>query len=421
MRDFVVCFVRRSVIRTVIRFVMMLMIVLGGQMPVYGAGPPDETLVLQEGEGELVDTGMRESFLIENRLENDRQILSAASQCLREGEAAGEFWVTGRNYSPEGSILKVFYGDSLEYSSTVEVVWEEDGTRCERVRFAVRWTDWKENENGSTEDGSMDTSQTGQQSKMYWRLGDTLTREIDGEMYTFHCIDQNYQNRSGAGQTAALFLCDSVIPADTGAYYAYEKQEDGSYDYVYHPGPICDFGDTESYKFSRVRQWLDEVSKGSDLVWVDIGVTNSYTGQTEEAAFEQLTAADLRPKSLGYQKLTGQLFVLSVEEALKYRQYLWRFGAGLNEAENPETQIGSFSKGYWLRSPYGGTSLEAEGIPAVYMVDLVRGVIRPQQVTVRENSGESDIAEGQRYESREDMAWGMSIGVRPAFALPQQG
>ena len=42
--------------------------------------------------------------VVENRLENDREILSAAGQCLRDGDTAAVFYVTGRNYVPEGTV-----------------------------------------------------------------------------------------------------------------------------------------------------------------------------------------------------------------------------------------------------------------------------------------------------------------------------
>ena len=48
--------------------------------------------------------------VVENRLENDREILSAAGQCLRDGDTAAVFYVTGRNYVPEGTVLKIFMG-----------------------------------------------------------------------------------------------------------------------------------------------------------------------------------------------------------------------------------------------------------------------------------------------------------------------
>lgn len=370
---------RNPVVRGLIGLGVAAVAAVGGLICAYGAG--------------VSDVGGVSTYQAGTRLENDRQVLSAANQCLRSGEKEGEFWVTGRNYTPEGSILKNFYGDSVAYSSTLEADWQQDGTRWQKVRFSVEWKDF-------SEEGEEDEHFQEDWGARYWQLGNVVVRELAGQSYTFRCIDQNYLNAGEAGQTAALFLCDSVIPADMGAEYVYEEQENGHYDYVYNPGPIADFGDTGSYKHSRIRQWLDSVADENwGLAQVDLGVGSSYTGQTEEGAFEQLEEGALHPQTLGYQSLTGKLFVLSVEEAVRYRQYLWRFGVLPNEDENPETQTGAFSKGYWLRTPYGKDS---QGIPSVYVVDLVHGVIRPQQVS----AGDSQT---------------MSIGVRPAFALPQQG
>ena len=55
--------------------------------------------------------------------------------------------------------------------------------------------------------------------------------------------------------------------------------------------------------------------------------------------------------SIGYQRLTARLFSLSVEEALKYKDYLWKFGD--TDADNPEDVTDNFCNGYWLRSPMG--------------------------------------------------------------------
>lgn len=354
--------------------------------------------------------GIRE-YQIESRLENDRQVLSAVHQCLRQGDTRGEFVVTGKNYTPEGSILRAFYGDSLEYSSSLEDTRQQNGDKWETVRFSVAWNEQALDEE-AVGDGNYEKDDTGQDEEIsgkpggqYWQLGDSVIREIEGDSYVFRCIDQNYQNVGTAGQQGALFLCDSVIPADVGAQYVYEKQEDGSYDYVYYPGPIADFGDTGSYKQSRVRRWLDSAAEEDwGLLQVDLGVNYGYTGQTQEGEFARLDAGDLVPQPLGYQKMTGELFLLSVEEALQYRQHLWRFGVGLDEEENPETQIGSFRKGYWLRSPYGEAGQAAGGqaeTESVYVVDLAEGTIRPQPVT--------------------GFLGGLGIiGVRPVFVLPQK-
>ena len=81
--------------------------------------------------------------VVENRLENDREILSAAGQCLRDGDTAAVFYVTGRNYVPEGTVLKNFYGDSLEYSVSLERTEWFQGEWLQTMRFAVKWKDFE--------------------------------------------------------------------------------------------------------------------------------------------------------------------------------------------------------------------------------------------------------------------------------------
>lgn len=350
---------------------------------------------------------------VSNRLENDRQILSEAGQCLREGRQEGVFYVTGRNYVPEGTVLESFYGDSLEYSNTLEEMEIKGGDTRYKMRFAVKWKDKKEEEQDfSKEEGD---------EKEYWKLGDTVVREIDGQRYCFRCIDQNYKTRSTSSQTAALFLCDSVIPADWGSSYEYSKQEDGSYRYSFQPGPIVNFGDSNDYKYSDIRRWLksqEDTIRGA--MWVDIGVEKSYTGQTQTGSYSQLREADLRGYHIGDQQMTDSLFLLSVDEALRYKEYLWRFGSVSENGmkENPESQIGPFCKGYWLRSPAGNAYAEADKM--VYLVDLIDGTIRPEISKPRKEFKNYDM-ENPENEQEEEWMVTSSIGIRPAFALPQQG
>jgi len=346
---------------------------------------------------------------IVNRLENDRQILSAAGQCLREGKQEGEFYITGRNYMPEGTILKNFYGDLLEYSSTLEQSSKEGADICHKVRFAVKWQE-EEKETATK------PKQEGEE-KQHWNLGDTIARELGGITYTFRCIDQNYQNGSASETIAALFLCDSVIPADMGSFYEYEKQEDGSYQYVFHPGPIINFGASGEYKYSKIRQWLkSQEGQTASAVWADIGISRNYMGQTEEGSYSQLQEKALRSHYIGNQQMTDQLFILSVEEALKYKEYLWRFGVMPQDGakENPESQYSPFKKGYWLRTPMGNGS--GEDTKKVYIVDLINGNIHPQSIQLEESSNKHGF-----YEQEEEWANTSSIGIRPAFALMQKG
>jgi len=91
-----------------------------------------------------------------------------------------------------------------------------------------------------------------------------------------------------------------------------------------------------------------------------------------------------------------------VEEALKYKDYLWKFGD--TDADNPEVVTDNFCNGYWLRSPMGNADANSG---YAYIVDLVNGMIRPE--AVKPDGGSTD----------EELRVTTSIGVRPAFAVPQ--
>ncbi len=289
-----------------------------------------------------------QQYFVKNRAENDACLLSAASRCSHETDEEQVFCVVGENYMPEGSVLSVYFGNDLEYSSTVVSRVKRGVVVYTAVRFAVRRLPQGD---GPEEDRPGGTGEAGGQEKTYWQVGDEISRQIGGKIYRFFCIDQDYQGAGQGERQAALFLCDSVIPADTGSFYAYEKQEDGSYSYVFHPGPIVNFGETEEYKTSGIRQWLQgEEASFSQALPVSIGVERSYMGQTKPGRFEALDGEALQPFYLGHQKMTDRLFLLSVEEALRYRSWLWRFGEAMRNgtgngalAENPETQIQGFS------------------------------------------------------------------------------
>ena len=166
--------------------------------------------------------------------------------------------------------------------------------------------------------------------------------------------------------------------------------------------------DGSEYRNSRIRAWLKEAEgQYADYVPVDTGVDTFFTGATQEGSFRQLDAADLTAVPAQDQQMTDQLFLLSLEEALEYRQYLWQFGEETGENENPETQIGNFCRGYWLRTAYGADSSKTP--EAAYVVDLVSGSIHPQAAKAEgEDGGDPELAVT------------VPFGVRPAFALRQQ-
>lgn len=264
--------------------------------------------------------------------------------------------------------------------------------------------------------------------RIHWNVGDLLEQKLNGESYLFRCIDQNFTDGVNH-RKAALFLCDEVIPADTGSEYVYEETADGTHAYVFHPGPIVNFGETSDYKYSRIRAWLKKAEEGIyQAEPYNTGVDYAYTGETAAGAFSGFSGSEFLPCYIGHQKMSDRLFILSVEEAVKYREELWRFEG--SKGENPESQYESFAKGYWLRSPLGGTGGASEEY--VYAVDLAKGQIRPAPVEpeVSAKNGAAaapedetaEISAEKRTKAMEDTtetAVTSTFGVRPAFALPQ--
>ena len=117
-------------------------------------------------------------------------------------------------------------------------------------------------------------------------------------------------------------------------------------------------------------------------------------GSTVAGAFSQTSGRELARHDIGFQLMNDQLFCLSLEEALAYREYLWRFDSG---DDNPQSQVSAYSQGYYLRTPFYLQDENGKFIynQQIYGVDLVNGCLRP----VRTDSE--------------------TYGVRPAFALSQ--
>lgn len=238
---------------------------------------------------------------------------------------------------------------------------------------------------------------------IYWSVGDVQKVVIDQKTYEFRCVDTNYYDKSENHQKLALFLCDEVIPANYGSEYSYLPDKEGIMGQVFLPGPVVNFGDESDYKYSKIHNWL---SKHQNRIFQSfnchIGVDSAFTGSTGKGRFSELSDQDLTVHSIGYQRLTARLFSLSVEEALKYKDYLWKFGD--TDADNPEVVTDNFCNGYWLRSPMGNADANSG---YAYIVDLVNGMIRPE--AVKPDGGSTD----------EELRVTTSIGVRPAFAVPQ--
>ena len=244
----------------------------------------------------------------------------------------------------------------------------------------------------------------GEAERIHWELGDLQQAEIDGQNMLFRCIDQNYSDHmENHGQTA-LFLCETVIPADYGSRYELREQEDRSHEYEFCPGPLVNFGQSSDYKHSNIQTWLEQAGDKIYLAkQVQIGTDMAFTGETPKGEYSSFDAVNLSSHPIGAQSLYGKLFLLSVEEAVKYKEFLWTFEGA--QEENPETQLSSFSKGYWLRTPMG--TGDGADMGYVYGVDLERGQIRPERIRPTEGTGDAELDATSPF------------GVRPAFVMPQ--
>lgn len=317
----------------------------------------------------------------------DLRLLSAASR-LSRGQTQ-TLYLIGRNYIPEGSVLAGTYKDDVVYSHMTQQELKLDGDTYTLARFQLTR---REQEQTKTED-------EGDNEKRHWNIGDVQERTLNGITYHFRCIDQDYGGPGDREKGKALFLCDTVIPADTGSEYVFEKSEDGTYGYQFNPGPVVSFGTHNSYKYSHIRRWLKELEEElGEAADISTGVAYAYRGSTEPGSGSSLRSENLKSRYIGSQSMTDRLFILSIEEALKYRDWLWRFQG--SEEENPESQWDTFCKSYWLRTP-------GDKEDQVYVVDLVQKNLHTQTVNIPENKEDPEFAVTG------------STGVRPAFAVEQ--
>lgn len=209
-----------------------------------------------------------------------------------------------------------------------------------------------------------------------YSIGDVQVRAIGDKLYLFRCIDDDYEDAMENSQKLALFLCDSVIRSD-----------------VQGSSKKLNFGDNNNYKYSRVREWLLENANDDFVHETYIGITNSYMGATRTGAYEQFSESSLVGQSRLFQQLEDRIFILSVDEAIRYKDYLWRFNG--SEENNPESQVSAYSKGYYLRTPLDSGIIDFRYGDGIYTVSLIEGNIRPVEVSET------------------------SIGIRPAMAVPQ--
>ena len=136
---------------------------------------------------------------------------------------------------------------------------------------------------------------------------------------------------------------------------------------------------------------------------MNIGVSYAYMGSTGDREYADFDANSLTSYYIGNQQLKDPLFILSVDEAVKYKDSLWEFDG--SEEGNPETQYTPFSKGYWLRNPMGNAQNHDTGY--AYVVDLVNGSIHPASIKPLETTGNDELDVTTTY------------GIRPAFITKQ--
>lgn len=357
-------------------------------------------------------------YTVSNARECRRLLMEAVSSVY--GRERNEFFFTGEDYEPDTLIIAQMFPETINISNTKILEYEENGKKyvtC-RIGFERRpggdtcshqWKTesleeesclWGRKEklicelcgkeqiisaappghvdkNGDTFcDRCKDRIEGEQEAeRRYWTVGEIQSREIGGKTYKFRCVDEDYSTNHSDNQKYALFLCEAVIRSDIDSTDSKRK--------------IITFGKTSNYKTSDARKWLLESGKASekDLAFINTGVNSAFSGKTEEGAFMEFSDAELSKMDLPVQVVMDQWFLLSLEEALEYRDILWE----VSGKESP------YSQGYWLRTPVfmeESSNKFAYG-EWEYAVDLIRGCIRPVQV------------------------FDGAMGFRPAYCLPQ--
>lgn len=363
-------------------------------------------------------TTERASYMVSGPEECRRLMMELASSV--SGRERREFYVTGEDYDPETLTIAQMFPETINISNTK--VWEytENGQRyvtC-RIGFERRpdtggcshqWAAeileagtclWGGKERMVCElcglekvlsqappghvdgDGDFLCDRCGsringdeEMEAGFWSVDDVQVRKIGEKVYRFRCIDDDYRREDSDYQKCALFLCEAVIRSDVDSTDS--KRE------------ILTFGETNNYKTSAVRKWLLAHSGGDteELVSVNTGVNSAFLGKTKPGTYGEFAKTELTRRELSVQTATDKIFLLSLEEALKYREELWDVSGGGSP----------YSQGYWLRTPAYLAGEDGRFLYGTeeYAVDLEQGCICP-----------AEVSDG-------------SIGIRPAFCLPQ--
>ena len=295
-----------------------------------------------------------------------RVLMELASQAV-PGKRQ-EYYLIGEDYEPESLVIAQMFPNIINISNTKIKDDQKNGHRYVTCRIGFECTEQlKEPDDPVTENKNI--------IGKHWQTDDLWHLQLGDEIYTFRCIDDDYGNNSEY-QRCALFLCDTVIRSDIGST---ESQKN-----------ILTFGNANNYKISSVRKWLEESREenADNLLTISTGVHSAYLGATVPGTFAEFSENGFLHHELAYQDVQDKLFLLSLEEAFLYKDQLWNIKGGQS----------AYSRGYWLRTPAFSTGEEGKFTYGEweYAVDLEKGCIRPVNV----NDG--------------------SIGIRPAFCLPQE-
>lgn len=223
-----------------------------------------------------------------------------------------------------------------------------------------------------------------------WSVNDLQARKIGNKIWLFRCVDENYEDKSETPKHLALFLCDTVIPSNYEMGFGIGKDEDteGQQETRF-------FGNSNNYKYSTIASFLKENTRDTgDLVRVNVGVENEYSGETKKGAWNRLLTSDLvAHKRTVSQVYYSDIFIPSVEEAIAMKDYLFKFNG--SDKNNAGEIVNNYRRGYFLRTPEYGTT------DKVYYVDLVTGRISTTNAVAK---SADDVCE---------------VGIRPAYVVEQ--
>lgn len=305
-----------------------------------------------------------DEFAVNGPEECRRLLTEMVSQAL-PGERK-EYFLTGEDYEPESLVIAQLFSDTINISNTKIKDYQKNGHRYVTCRIGFERVDGQK----ETETTKKEESVVG----YHWQIGDIRSLKLGNEIYRFQCVDDDYGDNSD-DQGVALFLCDTVIRSDVDSTDS--KRE------------ILTFGRTNDYKTSDVRAWLRKNFEDTEneIPCVSTGVNAAYLGASVPGDFSEFTDTGFWRYELPVQISMDEIFLLSLEEAFEYRNFLWEISGDAS----------AYSRGYWLRTPAyseNDTGDFCNGIWS-YAIDLELGCIRPMEVS-----------DG-------------SIGLRPAFCLPQ--